>query len=298
MGIVARVLTPGCKFDYMPILEGAQGIGKSTLARVLGGLYFADTGLVLGDKDSYQNLQGVSVYEWGELDNLTKAEITKVKSFISSMKDRFRASFDRRPKDYPRQCMFIGTTNEDHYLVDQTGNRRFWPIRVTRQVDNEWLKANRQQMFAEAIHCLDRGDRFHPTPKEQTELFDPQQKQRQIESAIQAACLRYLYDEHAKFSGATDNGTLVNEITATELLGRIGITVDKQTHVVLRQCTAALRQAGWERFRSNRGDRPWMFRRPGGAQGRAVSADADPATPSTAAAPQPIDERAFDDIPF
>ncbi len=298
MGIVARVLQPGCKYDYMPILEGAQGVGKSTLARVLGGNYFADTGLVLGDKDSYQNLQGISVYEWGELDNLTKAEITKVKSFISSMKDRFRASFDRRPKDYPRQCTFIGTTNEDHYLVDQTGNRRFWPIRVTRQVDNEWLRQNRDQLFAEALLCLEHGERFHPTPAEQRELFDPQQQQRQIESAIQAACLRYLYDEKAKFSGAIDNGTLVNEITASELLARVGVTIDKQTHVVLRQCTAALRQAGWERFRSNRGDRPWMFRRPAGQQGRTFAADSGPGDSTHAAALQPIKEGALDDIPF
>jgi putative DNA primase/helicase len=73
MAICARVLTPGCKFDYMVIFEGPQGYRKSTLARLLGGDYFADTGLVLGDKDSYQNLQGVLVYEWGELDSLNAA---------------------------------------------------------------------------------------------------------------------------------------------------------------------------------------------------------------------------------
>ena len=308
MAIVARVFTPGCKFDYMPILEGDQGLGKSTLARVLGGEHFADTGLVLGDKDSYQNLQGVSVYEWGELDSLTKAEVTKVKQFISSMKDRFRASFDRRPKDYPRQCVFIGTTNEDHYLVDPTGNRRFWPIRVTRQIDIAWLRENRAQLFAEAVHRVDAGERFHPTFQEQKALFDDQQQQRQIESAIQAAVLRYLYDENAKFTGAADNGTLVNDISAPELLGRVGISVDKQTHQLLRQATAALRKAGWERYRSTRGDRPWMFKRPAGEAGRAAvginkpvaGAHAAPAgaSTSTAAAQQPMEEGAYDDIPF
>lgn len=266
MAIVARVMTPGCKFDYMVIFEGAQGVGKSTLARLLGGEHFADTGLVLGDKDSYQNLQGVLVYEWGELDSLTKTEVTKVKQFISSMKDRFRASFDRRAKDYPRQVVFIGTTNEDHYLVDPTGNRRMWPVRVTRQIDLDWFARHRDQLFAEAMHYFEAGQRFHPTTREQRELFEPQQQQRQIENAIQAGILRYLYDEHQKVGMHGENGTLVNDITAPDLLSRLGISVDKQTQALLRQATAAMRHAGWVRYRSSRGDRPWMFKRPAGGQ--------------------------------
>lgn len=262
MAICARVLQPGCKFDYMVILEGAQGVGKSTLARLLGGEHFADTGLVLGDKDSYQNLQGVLVYEWGELDSLNRAEVTKVKQFVSSQKDRFRASFDRRPKDYPRQVVFIGTTNEDHYLVDITGNRRFWPVRITRQIDLDWVREHREQLFAEALHYFDAGDRFHPTTAEQRRLFEPQQQQRQIENAIAAAVVRYLYDDQQKVGIHGENGTLVDTITVSDLLGRLGISVDKQTHVLQRQATAALRQVGWVRFRSSRGDRPWMFRRP------------------------------------
>jgi putative DNA primase/helicase len=267
MGICARIMQPGCKFDYMVIFEGPQGVGKSTLAKVLGGDHFADTGLVLGEKDSYQNLQGVLIYEWGELDALSKADVRKVKQFISSQKDRFRASFDRRPKDYPRQVVFIGTTNEDHYLVDQTGNRRFWPVRINRHIDLEWVRANRAQLFAEALSYLDAGERFHPSPREQRELFDPQQQQRQVEDAVQAAVLRYLYDENQRVTGAGENGTLVKEITVQDLLTKVGITIDKQTHVLMRQATGAMRHAGWERFRSSRGDRPWMFRRPTGAAG-------------------------------
>lgn len=296
MAMVARVMTPGCKFDYMLILEGPQGVRKSTVARVLGGKYFADTGLVLGDKDSYQNLQGVSVYEWGELDSLTKAEVTKVKQFISSASDRFRASFDRRPRDYARQCIFLGTTNEDHYLVDPTGNRRFWPVRVSRVViDTEWLRAHRDQLIAEAIVCLDAGERFYPDPNEQKLLFEPQQAQRQVENAIHSAVMRYLYDEHAKFRGAIDNGTLVNEISASELLQRIGIDIDKQSHQVVRQATAALRSAGWERQRSTRGDRPWIFKRPQEAAAQRAGQQA----PSNTPAPGTMEEGALvDDCPF
>lgn len=268
MGICARVMQPGCKFDYMVIFEGPQGARKSTLANVLGGEHFADTGLVLGEKDSYQNLQGVLVYEWGELDSLSKADVRKVKQFISSQKDRFRASFDRRPKDYPRQVVFIGTTNEDHYLVDPTGNRRFWPVRVTRTIDIDWVREHRSQLFAEAMVYLDAGERFHPTAREQRELFEPQQGQRQVEDAVQAAILRHLYDENQRVTPTGDNGTLVNEVTVQDLLGRVGIPVEKQNHQLMRQATAALRHAGWERFRSSRGDRPWMFRRPSGAAGK------------------------------
>ncbi len=280
MAMCARVLQPGCKFDYMLILEGPQGWRKSTLARELGQAWFADTGLVLGEKDSYQNLQGIWLYEWAELDSLNKADVQKVKQFISSQKDRFRASFDRRPKDYPRQVVFVGTTNEDHYLSDSTGNRRFWPVRVSRIVDIDWLRENRDQLFAEALQYMEAGERFHPTPREQRELFDPQQSQRQIESAIGAAVMRYLYDEGQRVGVSGENGTLVNEISAPELLSRLGVSVDKQTHVLLRQVTAQLRIAGWTRFRSTRGDRPWMFRRPPvGAGGSSFDPDAHQATP-------------------
>lgn len=299
MALCARVLTPGCKFDYMLILEGPQGWGKSTLARLLGGEHFADTGLVLGDKDSYQNLQGVAVYEWGELDALNKAEVQKVKQFISSAKDRFRASFDRRAKDYPRQVVFVGTTNEDHYLTDGTGNRRFWPVRLTRHIDLDWFRAHRDQLMAEALSYVEAGERFYPTPKEQRALFDEQQQQRQIENAIEAAIRRYLYDENQKVSLGADNGSLVTQITTAELLGRLGISVDKQTNVILRQATAALRHCGWERFRqTTRGDRPWMFRRPAQAPWEmAVASGASVPRAATNGAQRPATEGG-DDCPF
>lgn len=297
MAICARVLTPGCKFDYMLILEGGQGLGKSTLARLLGCDWFADTGLVLGDKDSYQNLQGVLVYEWGELDSLTRSEVTKVKQFISSQKDRFRASFDRRPKDYPRQVVFIGTTNESHYLSDPTGNRRFWPVRVSRQMDLAWLRENLDQLFAEALHHLAQGERFHPTQTEQRELFEPQQLERTVENALESAIRRYLYDENQKLSMTGLNGAMLNEITLADLLTALGISVDKQTQVMTKQASAALGRMGWERGRSSgKGGkvRPWVYRRPKDvAQGQPSGSDG-----SNGPDAGPAADEGHDDCPF
>lgn len=270
MAMCARVLTPGCKFDYMLILESpGQGRGKSTTARVLGGQWFADTGLKLDDKDSYQNLQGIWVYEWAELDSLSKADVRKVKNFVSSDKDRFRASYDRRPRDYPRQVVFVGTTNERHYLTDTTGNRRFWPVSVEGFVDLDWLRANLDQMLAEALHYLAEGRRFWPLADEQARLFDPEQGLRSVDDPLDGKIRHYLLEENQKPDVYGRNGALINEISLSELLAAIGFGIDKQTTVIARQASAVLSRLGWERVRSSprkdeRGEsvRPWVYRRP------------------------------------
>lgn len=291
MAMCARVLTPGCKYDYIVIFEGAQGAGKSTLARTLGGDWFADTGLVLGDKDAYQNLQGVWVYEIGELDSFSKAEVTKVKSFASSSKDRFRASFDRRPRDYPRQVIFVGTTNEDLYLTDPTGNRRMWPVRVQGQVDNIWLRENRDQLFAEALNALEQGHRFHPTTEEQRELFDPQQGARTVESSIEARIVTYLYDPDQHLPHGAANGAFVNEITLVELLQRIGIGLEKlgpgRFHE--KQAGAALKRLGWTYGKSSA---------KGGAVRQSVYKRPPMGTPSPAHVQSHQTTEATDAVPF
>ncbi len=257
-GMCARVIEPGVKFDWMLILEGRQGMRKSTLLRTLAGEYFADTGLDLSNKDSYQQLQGRWLYEFAELDSFGKAEVTKIKSFIASASDYFRASFDRRARDYPRQIVFGGTTNEENYLTDPTGNRRFWPVRVTRPIDVEWVQGEREQLFAEAMHRLRSGARMYPTMDEERELFEPQQQERSVENVIETAVARLLYD--------SPDGRVLEEITLGDLLTKIGIGVEKigpgQFHQ--KQAAAALRRLGWVQVRSNKPGRPRAYRRPSG----------------------------------
>jgi predicted P-loop ATPase len=256
MGMVARALHPGCKFDYMPILEGSQGMRKSTLLNILAGEWFADTGFMLGDKDSLQMLQGRWLYEISELDAMARAEVTKIKAFVASKADWYRASFDKRPREYPRQLIFAGTTNEHQYLVDGTGNRRFWPVEVSRVIDTEWVEANRDQLFAEAVFRVLAGERYHPTSREELELFLPQQRERMVESPIEMRVLDYLVNN--------PDGMLLKQVQIVTLLAAIHIDITKlgpgRFHE--KQAGTALKKFGWERKRSSAAGRPWVYLRP------------------------------------
>jgi predicted P-loop ATPase len=149
---VRRVMRPGCQFDYMPILEGPQGIGKSRACRVLfGDDWFTDNiPLNLGSKDASEAMRGVWGVEWSEIEHLIRVEPGTVKAFVSRRVDRYRPPFGRNTQEFPRHCVVIGTTNEDEYLRDDTGNRRFWPVRCIR-ADVEWIERERGQLWAEAV---------------------------------------------------------------------------------------------------------------------------------------------------
>lgn len=125
---VSRIYRPGCKFDYMLTLRGRQGIGKSALIAKLGGPWFSDSFTTLQGKDAYEQVQGVWIMEVGELAGMRKAEAETIKLYISKQVDRFRPAYGRRMQEFPRQCIFIGTTNETQFLRDSTGNRRFWVV--------------------------------------------------------------------------------------------------------------------------------------------------------------------------
>ncbi len=125
---VARVIVPGTKFDQCLVLSGPQGIGKSTVLRLMGGPWYSDSLTSLQGKDAMEQLQGALVLELSEMQATSKAENDQIKAFISRTTDRFRVPYGRRTEEFPRQCVFAATTNDAVFLKDRTGGRRFWPV--------------------------------------------------------------------------------------------------------------------------------------------------------------------------
>jgi hypothetical protein len=148
---VRRVKQPGCKFDTMLVLEGEQGSGKSKTVEILGGEFHSSGEIIhLSEKDQLEKLQGVWIQEVAELVGMKQADVNAVKNFLSRRSDRGRPAYGREVLDIPRRCIFIGTTNDSRYLRDETGNRRFWPVRVGDLNEDE-LIADRDQLWAEAV---------------------------------------------------------------------------------------------------------------------------------------------------
>ena len=159
---VARIYRPGCKFDYMLTLRGSQGIGKSAIIAKLGGKWFSDTFTTMQGKDAYEQVMGVWIMEIGELAGMRKAEAETIKLYISKQTDRFRPAYGRRTQEFPRQCVFIGTTNETQFLRDTTGNRRFWvvdtPNEPTRDLWADLTPETVRLVWAEAVELYRKGE--------------------------------------------------------------------------------------------------------------------------------------------
>ncbi|MCY1077407.1 virulence-associated E family protein [Archangium lansingense] len=177
--MAARVLQPGCKVDHMLVLEGSQGIRKSTSARAIAGEHlFAEASESPTSKDFFLALQGKLIVEVAEMDSFSRAEVAAVKRVLTCRSDRFRAPYERTSRDWPRRGVFVGTTNRDDWARDDTGGRRFWPIRCTR-VDIDYINANRDQLFAEAVSKVNAGESWWEMPAEATQA--EQEARRQVD---------------------------------------------------------------------------------------------------------------------
>ena len=158
---VARAFEPGCKVDHALIFEGSQGLRKSTVASILALSpdLFTDSISDLGTKDSAQDLRGKWLIEIAELSAMRRGEVESTKAFLSRAVDHYRPSYGTRSQDYPRSCVFIGSTNADTYLADETGNRRFWPVKVGTY-DIEGLRRDVEQLWAEAVVAYRAGENW------------------------------------------------------------------------------------------------------------------------------------------
>lgn len=166
---VARIMTPGCKYDTMVVLVGMQGRHKSTILAKMGGAWFSDSLRTFGDKDSMETIQGTWLNEVAEMQAMNKAEVDAVKMFLSKTNDYYRAAYGRYTSDRPRQCVFFGTTNSTECLTDITGGRRFWVLDIDQQerTKNVFrdLEEERDQLWAEAVTRWQWGEQLHLPPE-------------------------------------------------------------------------------------------------------------------------------------
>ena len=193
-----RVYHPGIKFDYLPVFNGAQGIGKSTFISNLGMEWFSDSLTLsdMNDKTAAEKLQGYWIHEIGELAGMKKADLDKVKAFVSRCDDKYRASFGKRVTPHPRQCVFFGTTNsENGYLRDITGNRRFWNVKVSgKSKYKPWdmTKEVVEQIWAEVILLAKAGEKLYLDPS--LEFFAQEEQREAMEQDDREGIVREYLD--------------------------------------------------------------------------------------------------------
>lgn len=241
IGAAARALNPGCKMDTMLVLEGPQGLLKSTSVRVLfGPQYFTDELSVYGSKDASMQLQGMWGVEVAELAQFGKTEVEKIKEFISRTNDRFRPPYEATLVNLPRSCVFVGTTNATEYLRDATGARRFWPVKC-QAIDIDALQSDREQLWSEAIIRMREGEK-HWIEASDFETVEQEQQQRYDQDPWTERILTYINNVQM---------TTVNLILSDCI--NIEMSIVNQGHK--NRVSNILRMAGWEVTVSKTNDR-------------------------------------------
>ncbi|MFB9953425.1 VapE domain-containing protein [Rhizobium puerariae] len=207
---VARVMRPGCQADYMIVLEGAQGLGKSSALRVLGGEFFTDSlPHDLSSKDTSIGLRGAWIVEIAEMASMSNADSNVLKAWITKRTERFRPPFGTFDVKEPRQSVLAGTINPNGigYLKDETGNRRFWPVQVGR-ADIERLKRDRDQLWAEAVRLYRSGVHWWPDSQFEKRVFTPKQEERREQDAWSDPIQEWLRGEVSATSFDVAKGAL------------------------------------------------------------------------------------------
>jgi predicted P-loop ATPase len=200
---VARVMNAGVKFDHILILEGNQGIGKSTFVKVLSSPWDSDSLGDISNKDVIDNMRGKWIIELGELASMNRAESNELKAFITRQADVVRKAYGKRSQSYPRQCIFVGTTNDDEYLKDVTGGRRFWCV-ATKKFEIEKLQRDRDQLWAEAFVTYSLGEALYLddaevrayAEEEQGDRFVVDEIQRMVKDVIESEDFPDRFDFH------------------------------------------------------------------------------------------------------
>lgn len=249
---VARVFEPGCQADCALVLEGEQGTGKSSALRILAGdEWFSDSlPSDLRHKDAKDHLRGKWIIELPELAQFKRNDVETLKAFLSRRDELFRPSYGRHEIRYPRQCVFAGSTNEAEYLVDTTGNRRFWCV-STGRIDLDALRRDREQLWAEAVALYRRGEPWHLTGDVAAE-------------AAREASSRVAVDPWtAQVASVLENlPPMRTDVTPSDVLDAMEVSTEQKHHRSAGRVGTILRDLGWIKGPRHR-TRGQLYLRPG-----------------------------------
>jgi hypothetical protein len=249
LGLVARALRPGVKFDYVPVFEGPQGVGKSTLVKTLvGANFYATLFGGLQSKDALMTLRGKWGVEISELAAFKKTDNESMKSFFSTDTDVFRPPYGRTMMSIPRRTVLFGTTNDAQYLTDHTGARRIWPMYFAKAIDIGWLRENRDALFAEAMYFFEQGEAFHDSLDEiHNEERQRALTKRLVTPAWQQKLLQHIHALPAPHVNG-DQGMSFSGVINTQYVANLQKLLDlpqSVAHMTSSQLAAFIKRAGW-----------------------------------------------------
>lgn len=227
VSMVKRIMYPGCQCDHMVVLEGDQGIGKTKTFQTIGGEWYAEVGIAADSEDFERQLQGKMLVEIAELNSFSRSDQSRIKQIITKKVDRYREKFGRIAIDHPRQCVLVGTTNETEWIKDQSGGRRFWPIKCG-QADIDAIARDRDQLFAEAVHNFKDGDEGYLVPVEETKQLQEDRREQDVWEEI-------LYPHLL----------LLNRITLGEAMKLIGVQNEKMNGPYGKRTASCLVKLGF-----------------------------------------------------